>query len=784
MFVFGGGKKRIPKIANSLRLRAAAGAYLSKTFAASGNNQKWTYSVWVKRGTLGTSQELLSSGTSTSNFDAFYFNASNNLCFLEVVSGVTRTSLITTQVFRDPSAWYHIVLSYDSTQAVAADRISVSVNRVKVTSFSTATYPALNNGSYINWTSIQTIGKYAASAIEYVDGYLARICFVDGQALTPSSFGYIENSISQWVSKSQSACKSVVDAGGANSFMLDFDNGTSLTTLGYDKSSKANNWTLTGASLTNGPAYDWMIDTPTNNFPTCAATGFGAPNAPQDANLSVGGTDSFSTCSMPIPKTGIWRAEVFLNSVGSQDVTVGIAQAGTTGNSTNIEGFGGYGWGLKLGRRWFNGASTTGYSVAAAGNNITLIYNADTGQLDIYNSTSLVMSITGIPTSVEYSFGQSRGGTTGTNSVGWNFGQRPWVSAISTTAKAICSANLPLPVIKSPKKHFDVALHAGTTGTTHSITGVQFTPDLIWIKARDKNYNYAIVDSVRGTSNTLVTNSTSAESTLNTVVSFDSTGFTLGNDQTVDDTTTVNYVDWIWKAGGAAVTNTDGTITSQVSANTAAGFSIITYTSDTSGTPKTVGHGLGVAPSMIIVKSRSTGQNWPVYHNSLTSASYYVMLNSTAAQASLAAIWNSTAPSSTVFSIGGSPMVNSDLGANYVAYCFAEVPGFSKIGSYTGNGSADGPFVYCGFRPRYVMTKRTDATSDWVIHDTARDANNPAVLELYADLSNAEANASRACDFLSNGFKLRDTNAMWNASGGTYIFIAFAESPFKYANAR
>jgi hypothetical protein len=255
---------------------------------------------------------------------------------------------------------------------------------------------------------------------------------------------------------------------------------------------------------------------------------------------------------------------------------------------------------------------------------------------------------------------------------------------------------------------------------------------------------------------------------------------------TLSTTSGFTYVAWTWDAGNSTVTNTQGSITSQVRANASAGFSVVTYTG--TGSAGTVGHGLGVKPDMIIIKNRSTGgYDWKVIHEGLTGAmgTYMIQLNLTDAESAASASWfNSTSPTSTVFSVGTLAAVNGS-GDNYVAYCFAPVAGYSSAFSYSGNGSSDGPYTYLGFRSRFIIIKRTDTTGDWLIYDTARDSYNTMTKRLYPNLSNAEADASdQALDVTANGFKVRANNANFNASGGTYIGFAFAESPFQYARAR
>jgi hypothetical protein len=305
-------------------------------------------------------------------------------------------------------------------------------------------------------------------------------------------------------------------------------------------------------------------------------------------------------------------------------------------------------------------------------------------------------------------------------------------------------------------------------------------PDLVWIKSRNVGgNNHNLWDSVRGAGKALFSNLTDAEGTDTDMTGFTSSGFSFSGVAYDSNTTGNNLVAWQWKANGSAVTNTSGSITSQVSAGTSQGFSVVTYTG--TGANATVGHGLGVAPKMIIVKRRSGVSNWETYHSSL-GAAYYVVLDGTNAQINSTVVWNNTSPTSSVFSLGTGG--NNTSSATYVAYCFSEVAGFSKFGSYTGNGSADGPFVFCGFRPRYVMIKRTDSALGWVIWDTARGTFNTDDKVLQPNLSNAEAASTLFIDVLSNGFKIRNTPGEFNASGGTYIFAAFAEHPFKNSLAR
>jgi hypothetical protein len=326
----------------------------------------------------------------------------------------------------------------------------------------------------------------------------------------------------------------------------------------------------------------------------------------------------------------------------------------------------------------------------------------------------------------------------------------------------------------NPREYFNTVLYTGN-GSTQTITGVGFQPDWTWVKGRSVAQGNSSYDVLRGYDfKVLSSDSNSAQVTETGGVSaVASDGFSLNGNNTIIGGSNSNgqtYVAWNWKANGAGVSNTAGTISSTVSANTDAGFSIITYT----GTEvnATVGHGLGVAPKMVIVKRRNTTGSWGIYHSNLTSAAYFVRFNSTNAEAEAPEVWNSTAPTSSVFSIGTDSALNFS-GSTYVAYCFAEVEGFSKFGSYTGNGSATGPSVTTGFQPTFLMIKRTDSTGDWIIYDSARDATNPRTAFLEWNTSDAEESGLDV-DFNSTSFQMKSSSATVNASGGTYIYMCIA----------
>jgi hypothetical protein len=328
--------------------------------------------------------------------------------------------------------------------------------------------------------------------------------------------------------------------------------------------------------------------------------------------------------------------------------------------------------------------------------------------------------------------------------------------------------------IVKPTDYFNTVLYSGNA-TARSITGVGFQPDWVWIKGRTTAYNNTLFDSVRSATKRLYSNETDAESTQTaTLTSFDSDGFSLGNNASVNSATST-FVAWNWLAGGTASSNSDGSITSSVSASTTAGFSIISFVGNaTSGA--TVGHGLSAVPKVVIIKGRDSALGWRSYFAPL-GATKYLELDSTAAEASNTNFMNDTAPTNQVFYLGNGTTPNNN-GENYIAYCFAEKTGYSKFGSYTGNGNADGTFVYTGFKPAWLMVKRTDNTQDWRIFDNIRSPFNLMTNQLKANTSDAEGTSADFFDFTSNGFKIRKSSDAINASGGTYIYMVFAENPF------
>jgi len=331
--------------------------------------------------------------------------------------------------------------------------------------------------------------------------------------------------------------------------------------------------------------------------------------------------------------------------------------------------------------------------------------------------------------------------------------------------------------ISKPSLYFNTKLYTGDGTSSNSITGVGFAPDFVWSKARNGANAHILVDKVRGATKVLHSSATTAEQTCNAnqdMISLDSDGFTVGTPTQFLGTNTNGrtVASWNWKANSAGSANTDGSINSTVSVNTTAGFSIVSWTAN--GSNATIGHGLGSVPKMILLKCRTQGDKWIVYNSKIGNTKYLV-LNATDAETTSSTHFNNTSPTSSVFSTGTSGNV-SGTGETFIAYCFAEKKGYSKFGTYKGNGNANGSFIYTGFKPAFIMQKKTSGTSDWVIYDNKRDVSNVVTQELKPNSNGAESSNTNI-DILSNGFKQRANYAYTNNSGGTYIYMAFAAEP-------
>ena len=813
------------QISRSLRFNAPDTTYLSRTPASAGNRKTWTFSAWVKRSALsgGNYPQLMSADGGTYGSKIGFFDA--NQFWVDVGQGSTYTRLTSTAVHCDVSAWYHVVVAQDTTQATDTNRVKVYINGSQISL--SGTWPTQNFDGSINNASAQNIGR-ESSATYYFNGYMTEVYMIDGQALTPSSFGETDTLTGVWKPKTYSG-----GPYGTNGFYLNFSDNSNTTadTLGRDSSGKGNNFTPNNFSVTADVGNDSVVDTPT----------------PYGTDTGVGGSVRGNYCTLnplfiPLGTTYYSITNGNLNAAGtsvanSGDV-IGTISTGFTGKyyfESTMTGVDGSGYVIvgasdvqqimdALSNNYL-GALSKSYGYNSSGvkvnNNANLAYGATFATGDvigvaidcdngaIYFSKNNTWQTSGVPTSGASKTGAAYTWTGGTQNMipqiavyrtgsiaDNNFGQRAFTYTAPTGFKTLCTTNLPTPTIGATAatqagKYFTPTLYTGAGGSSNQPITVGFQPDFVWLKARNQAYEHILSDSVRGAGKIIYSSLGNAEATVSNFVSFDSGGFTLNaSGASSFNASAEPYVSWNWKGGGTAATNNSGSISSQVSVNPTAGFSVVTYTGVTPY-PQTIGHGLGVAPSMIIIKNRSrSSTDWAVYHSSLGNTKG-LYLNTTATSVTDIGFWNNTTPTSSVFSTGnGMGYAVNATTDNYVAYCFAPIEGYSAFGIYRGNGSTDGQFVHTGFKPAFVMIKTTTlASQNWYVLDSVRDTYNLTANKLFPNAASAENAApnnstTNALDFLSNGFKLRTTNDGTNKNGDAYIYACFAQNPFKYSLAR
>lgn len=765
---------------------------LVRTPSSSGNQKMWTTSFWVKRAKLGALQYLWSGASYSGNdgIAAIYFNSDDKIHMYFDASSSQPYGAINNRVYRDVSNWYHFVWAVDAANTVA----KLWVNGVEETvGISPPNYDyGMNRAS-----TAQAFGVASWGGSPNFDGYLANIVHLDGQYLNQNSFGEFKNGV--WIPKAISGLTF-----GTNGFHLTFANSSSI---GDEISGNSNDYTPTGLA-----ASDVVLDSPTNNF--AVLNPLVVSNNTNDNTFAEGNLEGTTgnnaggniTGSIPIPASGKWYWEIRPMAVGN-GVFVGLWDPDPTQqfafNVTPVILYQSYSGGMRLnGTSPSYGASfgtsdTIGIAVDVDGGTVTFYKNNSSQGATNFNGAGLFPVINDWYTStnirVRVNFGQDST-FAGTISAGNNAdanGRGDFVYAPPADHLALCSENLPEPTLsgnaaEQPEDHFNTVLYSGT-GSTRSVTGVGFQPDFIWIKRRDGGANHALYDSTRGGTNALRSNVATHESQYgDAVITFQSDGFQVaGTNVSGVNGSSQTFSSWNWKLnGGTTTTNNDGNVTSTVQANTDAGTSIVTFPADnTDG--RTVGHGLGVAPKLIITKNRANpgyGSAWIIYSEA-SSAGHYMFFTGVV-RAANTSIWGNTAPTSSVFSMGNLTAGYSTGGANdVIAYCFADVEGYQKIGSYNGNAGKN-TFIYTGFRPQFFMAKNTTtANGNWLVFDDVRDTDNPIEKELWWNITDQEYNNGRDIDFVSNGIKLRASDNNNLTSTDTYLFLAIARQPFKYSNA-
>ena len=900
-FFFGG--KKAYAVDRSLRFNDDDDTNLQRTVSSTSNRKTFTVSAWIKPSR--TDSKFFFAVTDTSGYEFFYIgiNSYHRLVITDYDfynAPYSNVGLITNRLFRDPSAWYHIVVAFDTTQATNTNRVKLYVNGVQETSWYNEAYPVQNLDTYVNHTTFPVyIGKLGWGFGQY-DGYMAEYNFIDGLQLTPSSFGETDAITGQWNPKKY------VGSYGTNGFYLNFsdNSGTTATTLGKDSSGNGNNFTPNNFSVADGIDGDSFADTPTNNF--CVLNAVVKSQSAQslaNGNLQRSG-NAYKCVGTHLLKNNKYYFEVKVED-GNGNAGIGVTQADTdyrdrdnteaaayfTNGEYKIEG----------------GSQLSGWSTYGNGDIIGVAIDTTLSTPKVWFSKNNTWQGTGDPTTAGYSLTAGKdyvfnidhtsgsSSTTATAFFGAHKGEFNYTPPTGFVAAS--SANLPDPTILLPNKHFDTLLYTGNATDDRDITGLNFQPDWLWIKERSGTESHLLFNSVVGTSNFLKSNSSASEANdPNALQSFNSDGFQIGT-STELNANSETYVAWNWNGGdtdgktyavtvvpdsgnkyrfdgygtsavtldlaeggtyifdwsdssaqshpirfsttadgthgggseyttgvvkddsnykttitvaasaptlyyycqyhsgmgGQANTNStlgssnfDGGIQSTVKANTTSGFSIVTYTGNGSA-GATVGHGLGVIPRIVIVKRRNSGDDWRINIGPILGSGkegHSVKWNSTGGEADTNSLFNSTNPTSSVFTIGNDADVNSN-GSTYLAYCFSDVTSYSKFDKYIGNGNENGTFVFTGFRPAWLLFKNVSSGSTNFILKTAKiQTRNVMDNALQSNRPDAESSSLNSVDFLSNGFKIRNTGGNANTNGDTYIYWCFAEFPFKNARAR
>ena len=795
-------------IQRSIRFFSDDGQVFQRTPGSAGNRKKWTFSAWIKRSNLSAEQRIFGGNANASHI---YFASNDELTWDLANDGSSSSqgNLNTDAKFTDTTSWLHLVCALDTDESTADNRMRIYVNGAEITDFGSRTNPSSGYATNaINDTTLHTIGRRTSdqgSDGMRFDGYMAEINFIDGQQYDPSYFGFTDPQTGIWLPKRYEGTY------GTNGFYLDFSDNSSTAALGIDKSPNGNDFANYNFSLS-----DSVKDTPTNAFCTMNLLdkAAGTQLTTKNGSLTVYTSHGFRTMRSTMgASSGKWYWEARLISwassfigitSGDEDIT-GTGRGGETSNSATIR--------QNTGNLRTNGSDASYGNSQADGDILGFALDMDNGKFYIaengtwYNSgdpangtnagkTGLTGTV--FPSAAPYdgkscyfNFGQDDtfdGNETSQGNTDGN-GHGKFKYAPPTGFLALCTSNLPASTsILRPKKHFDTLIYTGNGSADRDITGLEFKPDFVWIKNRDDYDWHMLQDVIRGANKVLYSNTNDGEDTDNSnghVNHFIEGGFNVtagASGNTNKDTE--DYVAWCWKAGGAAVSNSDGTVTSSISVNKEAGFSIVTYTGNATAN-QTVGHGLGAAPNIVITKRRNSSDNWQVYWNSqgsgqATSRNGFLNLSNAMNNPAHVDQWGGAVVTSTTFPLGASDVSNNGSGDTYVSYCWTGIPGYSKFGEYTGSGNSDGTFVHCGFRPAFLIAKKYSGTDAWMMWDSTRDSHNIMhhrnSTEYYPETTTVSSSSSQ-CDFLSNGFKWRGTSNDTNGDGDNYVFWAFAEQP-------
>ena len=808
----GGAAFYTHQIANSCRFIASANSHMYRTQGTPTNVDKCTISVWLKRSELGAFQRGFTGSGSASAGDYTQINfggdggTADEFYYLQNENSPVTVRLESTALYRDPSAWMHLVIAQDSTQGTDSNRNKIYFNGVQYTDWGDySTYSTLNSNFLMNSSGhtifVGSAGDSGGASALGFDGYIAEYVFIDGTQNAVTDFGESKNGV--WIPKDPSGLTF-----GNNGCYLNFADSAAL---GNDVSGNNNDFTLSAVS-----AHDQMLDSPTfsstdgngGNFATINPLNTGSNNTLSEGNLKVvsssGGCTALGTMSLITGHKWYFEGKC----TGSGNNWIGIIEENDYTNSANtnssIAGSASFNTYLYAhnGLIYYGSSSTaTGATFTTndimgvlvdleSGTNTIQFYKNGAAQGSAFNLTGTGINYTpmsdrgsGSGNGFWYNFGQE--GSFGTGSGGGNSDATGYGSFYyddGAAAKALCTGNLPTaddidPAQTDddyPQKLFNTKLYTGT-GSSNALTGLGFKPDWTWVKERGGTNDYKLTDSTRGVTKALESNTTAIQETdANGLTAFGTDGFTVGSDAVYNNSSDT-YLGWNWRANGGTTASGSGDLTSTQQVDPSGGFSIVNAVGDGGSGEKTISHGLSATPTVILAKNRDAAYNWDTYFSEGVTAGSSIRLNTTGA--SLTGRWGTI--NSSIFTVKDN--YTWDGTNNFIYYCFTNIEGYIKSGIYEGNGNVDGSFVYCGFRPAWIMTRSADSTSDWQIFDNKRAGYNVDNNELQANDSAAEATTDMI-DILSNGFKLRiatDPNV-----AETYIYLAFAENPFQYATAR
>jgi len=752
-------------IDNSCLFNGTTNNFLSRTASSNGSGTTLTFSCWVKRGLLGL-RDIVYNGNITSNSEHLHFDANNKLNYYEAGGGARKWNYVTTRTFEDTSKWYHIYVRRDTTDSTAADRIQIYVDGERITEYDTETQPALNATGYWNQTTygfyIGTTGN--ASYIRGI-GYLAEVNMVDGTTVDVSTFGVTDTSTGRWIPKTLSGITY-----GTNGFRLKFQDSSAL---GDDTSGNGNDLSATNLDSTNQ-----TTDSPTQNHAT-----FSPNRTANSPTLSEG------NLSITAPSSNYGKASI--EKIFNSNISSGLYWEYTDGSTNGFEGgiiksskgkpqtSEGETDGVILQRRGSGGGNTYWIKKNDSDYADTSVSHSSGDKIGIavkdnkiWFAVNNTWVLSGDPangtnpaSTLDNTSYMAMLGCYGSTTVSANFGQRSFDYTPPTGFLALQQDNLP--------------------STDRGVSG------LVWMKNRDTTDAPQWYDSSRGKHLYFVTNSTAAQATAT-----DGLQKFLAGGQQIEDSDAINtagesFVSWNWVGNGATkVTNNEGSNTTTVQANTAAGFSIVEFTPPSSGFDAiTYGHGLTQAPEWFLWKrTDSTSMRFLCYHHrsyANSNGGYALEFSASNANSAFNTEFGSTsvftsAPTATTFALRNNSVTAG--GQKHMAYCWHGVEGFSKFGQYNANNSTDGPFVYLGFKPKFLIIKSSAAIS-WYVIDATRSPINPATAGITVDNSQAEFTNQFTIDFLSNGFKIRNSNSGYGASTNStshdpYYYMAFAEHPF------